>query len=89
MLQLSELDLQLAFGTASTLPEDIKDQFGSIEYSHLPQALEVTLLDRRDFMIEKHQLSAVGSKQGRNLVGLACADVELWIGTRTMADQSG
>ena len=89
MLQLSELNLQLAFGAACALPEDVKDQFGSIEYTHLPQALEVALLDCRDFMIEKHQLNVVGGKQRCNLVGLACADVKLWIGTRTMADQSG
>ena len=40
-------------------------------------------------MIEKHQLSAVCGKQRCNLIGLACADVKLRIGPRTMADQSG
>ena len=89
MLQLSEFDLQFAFGAAGTLSEDIENQFGAIEHSHFPQSLEVALLDGRDFMIEKHQLSAVGSKQGCNLVGLASTDVKLRIGTRTMADQSG
>lgn len=89
MLQLSEFDLQLAFGAAGTLPEDVKDQFGSIEYPNFPQALKITLLDCRDFMIEKHQLSAVCGKQRCNLIGLACADVKLRIGPRTMADQSG
>jgi hypothetical protein len=88
MLQLCEFDLELALAAAGTLPEDIEDQFSAIEHSHLPQALEVALLDCRDFMIEQHELRAIGSQQGGNFVGLACADVKLRIGTRAVADQS-
>jgi len=89
MLQLGQLDLQLALAAAGSLPEDIEDQFGAIEHSHLPQALKVALLNRRDFMVEEHELSAVSLEQGRNFFGLASADIQLRIGTRTMADQPG
>lgn len=89
MLQLGEFDLELALGAAGPLPEYIEDQFGAIEYSDLPQALKVALLDGRDFMIEKNQLGTVSSKKRSNLVSLAGADVKLRIGSRTMADQAG
>jgi hypothetical protein len=89
MLQLREFDLELALAAAGTLTENIEDQFGAIKHTHLPQALKVALLDCRNFVIEEHELRAIGSQQSGNLVGLACADVKLRIGTRTMADQSG
>jgi hypothetical protein len=89
MLELGKFDLQLALGTAGSLREDLKDQFGAIEYTYLPQALKVALLNRRDFMIKEHELCFVSGKQGRNLFGLASADIQLRIGARTMADQAG
>jgi len=89
MLQLRKFDLQLALGAAGSLPEDIEDQFGAIEHSNLPQALKVALLNRRDFMVKEHELRAVSIEQGRNVVGLAGADIQLWVGTWSMADQPG
>ena len=40
-------------------------------------------------MIKKNQLGAVGGKQRSNLIGLASADIQFRIGTRSMTDQSG
>jgi hypothetical protein len=40
-------------------------------------------------MIKEHELRFVSNKQGRDLFGLASADIQLRIGARTMADQAG
>ena len=45
VLQLGELDLQLAFGAARALGEDVEDQAHAVDDPAFERALEVALLD--------------------------------------------
>lgn len=89
MLQLSQLDLELAFGTARTLAENLEDQLGAIQNPDLPGTLKVALLDRRDFVIEEHQVDAERLDGLANLLDLAPAQVQPRIRARPMAGSPG
>jgi hypothetical protein len=46
VLELRQLDLQLAFVRARALREDVEDQAGAVDDATLQQLLEVALLHR-------------------------------------------
>lgn len=83
MIELSQLDLQLAFMSARTLGEDIEDQPGTIEHTTLEGALEVALLARCQGVIEDDQIGLDGLDLVAQLLDLAAADKEL--GSQTTA----
>jgi hypothetical protein len=86
MPQLSQLDLQLAFGAAGTLTENFKDQLGAVEDSHLPEALKITLLDRGNFVIEQNQLRARRFEQSAHFFRFTSAEVQARVWTLPVAD---
>ena len=81
MLQLRELDLQLAFAAAGALREDVDDQFGAIRDADLPVPLQVALLDGADRVVEDDQLDALFLELGAEPVGGAAAEIERGIRT--------
>ena len=64
MLQVRQLHLQSALGAASTLPEDVQNELGAVEHSHLPHAFQIALLDCGNLMVEQHDLCATAFDQG-------------------------
>lgn len=86
MAQLSQLDLQLAFGAASTLTENFKDQLSAVEDSDLPEALKIALLDRGNFMVEQNQLRAGRFEQCAHFFRFTPAKVQARVWTLSVAD---
>jgi hypothetical protein len=52
MLQLRQLDLDLALVALGALGEDVQDQAGAIEHARLQHALKVALLGGRQCVVE-------------------------------------
>ena len=89
MLELGELDLQLAFMAARALREDVEDQRSAVDHHALQLALEVALLARRQGVIEDHDVGAVRTQGFADLLDLAAAGEELGIGRGTLALHHG
>ena len=72
VLQLRQLDLQLALVAARALREDLEDQLVRSTTRHVEVALEVALLRRRQRLVEDDDVGARCSRGQRlDLVGLA------------------
>ncbi|MPN46031.1 hypothetical protein SDC9_193610 [bioreactor metagenome] len=56
MFELRQFDLQLALGARRAQREDVEDQAVAIDHPAVQVALEITLLHRRQRVIEDHQL---------------------------------
>src|ERR1043165_9748343 len=65
VLELRELDFELAFVTARALREDVEDQSRAVEHATLYQLLEIAFLGRRQRVIEQHDFGVV--RGGRRL----------------------
>ena len=59
MLELRELDFQLALEAARALREDIEDQAVAIEHAPLGELLEIALLAGRERVIDQDHIGAV------------------------------
>lgn len=73
MLEPREFNLEFALVTARPPREDIKDQLGAIEYWAVPQPAEVSLLNRRELLVEDRNRCAHLFHARTNFFGLACA----------------
>src|SRR4029079_7617844 len=76
VLELRELDFELAFMAARALREDVEDQARAIEHATLEELLEIALLRGRQRMIEQDHLGVLGRGDGADLVRLAAAHEE-------------
>ena len=88
VLELCELDLQLALGTHGMLREDVEDQLGPVHDPRLKLVLEHSLLRRRELVVDEQDLRAgvmVGLLQ---LLELPFADVRACIGLRAVLDET-
>ena len=74
VLQLRELDLQLAFVTRRALREDIEDEAVAIQHAPADELLEVALLARRQRMIDEDDIGLVRLGFEADLLRLAAAD---------------
>jgi hypothetical protein len=74
MLELRQLDLQLAFPGAGTLREDIEDQRRPIEHLALKYALEVPALSGRQLVVEDDGVHLVLAAFGSELIGFPAPD---------------
>jgi hypothetical protein len=63
VLELGQLDLQLAFVRTRALGEDVEDQAGAVDDAALGELLEVALLHRRERVVDQDQ---VGSSRWRS-----------------------
>jgi hypothetical protein len=81
VLELGELDLQLAFARLRTLGEDLEDQAGAVHDPALHLLFHVPLLGGRQRVVEDDEggVELVGG--ARDLAHLAGAGVELRVGT--------
>jgi len=68
VLELGELDLQLAFVGARALGEDVEDEPRARQHAGLEQTLEIALLRRGEVVIEDHQLRrSIGHERAQRL----------------------
>ena len=93
MLQLGQLDLQLAFVALGAQREDIQDQRDPVDHAQVEQPFQVALLGRRQGLVEQHDVGQQGLGHAHALVRLARADEELGVGAvalrRQRADDFG
>src|SRR5690606_711987 len=74
VVQLGQLDLQLALMGPGTLGENIQDQTGTVDDTAFQLTLEVALLARCQHMVEDDQVTFACLDQGPQLFHLAGAD---------------
>ncbi len=72
--EMRQFDLQAAFARRGALAEDFEDQRRAVEHLHLPGALEIALLDRRELGIDDDDFGFEPARLGRDLLDLAAAD---------------
>ncbi len=80
MLELRQLNLQLAFMGTRALGEDIENETGAIDYPALGQLLQIAFLDRRQGLVDKDQIRAQSALAFSELLGLTAAEKILWAG---------
>ena len=74
VLQLRELDLELALEAAGALREDVEDEAVAIEHAAPDELLEIALLAGRERMIDQDDVRLSGNGGLAELLGLAAAD---------------
>src|SRR5215831_15655884 len=74
MLQLRQLDLQLAFPRPRALRKNIQNQRSPIQYLAIENSLQVTALRRRKFIIEDHRVNVRPPAMLRELIRLSFAN---------------
>ena len=74
MLELRELDFELAFEAAGALREDIEDQAVAVEHPPLGELLEVALLARGERVIDEDELRLMGPDDVAQLLGFAATE---------------
>ena len=86
VLQLRELDLELAFEAARALREDVEDEAVAVEHAPLDELLEVALLARATARGRRGSTSAsLAAATALELLGLAAAHEVARIGARAAA----
>lgn len=91
ILQLRELDLQLAFVAAGALREDIEDQARAIDHAPVQRLLQIALLGGRECVVEDDDFDVVRVAREPQFFGFAAADEHLGIraGTTTGEGDGG
>ena len=56
VLELRELDLELALGGVGVVGEDVEDHRGAVDHGHAERLLEVALLARRQLVVDGDQV---------------------------------
>ena len=75
VLELRELDLELALGAARVLGEDVEDQLRSVDDARLEQVLEAPLLGRVELVVDEQRLGLGLGEGVLQLLELPLADV--------------
>ena len=73
VLQLGELDLQLAFSRAGAPREDVQDQLRAIDHLAIEPLVELAQLRRRQLVVEDHQVGVGFGRGLRQHIDLAAA----------------
>ena len=87
VLELRELDLQLALGRVGVAGEDVEDHRGAVEHRHVELLLEVALLARRELVVGDDEVRVRRLEQRLELVDLAGAEVEVRVRLLAVLDQ--
>ena len=82
VLELRQLDLELALGRDGVLREDVEDQLRPVDDARVQGVLEPPLLRRRQLVVDDEHLGAGGRERGLQLLELPLADVRAWIRLR-------
>lgn len=81
VLELGQLDLQLAFVRAGTLREDVQNQASAVDDTTLGQFLKIALLHRTQHMVDQDQVGIKRMAVLAKFLGLAGTDEIARIGT--------
>ena len=87
VLELCELDLELALGAAGMLGEDVEDQLRAVDDARRQRVLEVALLARIELVVDEERLGSSVRELGLELPELPLADIAALVGPRTALDQ--
>ncbi len=82
VLELRELDLQLALGRVGMVGEDVEDDRGAVDHRHVQFRLEVALLPRRELVVAGDQVRPATLDLALQLGELAAAEVAVGVGLR-------
>ena len=75
VLELRQLDLELALGADGVLGEDVEDQLRAVDHARLQSVLELALLGRRELVVHDQRLGARLRERLLQLRQLPFADV--------------
>ena len=84
VLQLRELDLELAFARAGPPREDIEDQLRAIEDGDVRRLLEVAQLGRAELVVDDDEIGVELGARRLQRPDLAAAQVERGVGRRPL-----
>ncbi len=87
VLELRQLDLELALGAPRVLGEDVEDQLGAVDHPRLERVLERPLLGRVELVVDDQHLGAGALVLLLELLELALADVGAPVGPRAVLDE--
>ena len=87
VLELRQLDLELAFGAASMLGEDVEDQLGTVDDACFERVLEDALLGRVELAVHQQHVGSRGLVGSFQLLELPLADVTAWVGRAALLDK--
>ena len=62
VLELGELDLELALGRVGVVGEDVEDDRRAVDHRHAERLLEVALLARRQLVVAGDQVGVAGAR---------------------------
>ena len=89
VLELRELDLELALGARGVLGEDVEDQLRPVDDPRVERVLERPLLRRIELAVDEEHLRRSPCVLGLELLELALADIGARIGARSLLDELG
>ena len=78
VLQLGELDLELALGAVGVGGEDVEDDRGAVDDRHAEGLLEVALLARGELVVTGHEVGVGAPELGLDLLELAASRGTCW-----------
>ena len=84
VVELRELDLELALGADGVLGEDVEDQLRAVDDRARERVLEAPLLRRRQLVVDQERLRVRVSESALELDELALADVGALVGPRPL-----
>ena len=89
VLQLGQLDLQLALVALGALGEDVENQAGAVQHAHVQAFFQIALLGRRQGVIEDDDFNLLGQAGLGDLVGLAGTDEIGGVGAGALGGDGG
>ena len=84
VLELGQLDLELALGGVRVAGEDVEDDRRAVDDGHAQLLLEVSLLARRQLVVAGHQVRVGSLQQLAQLLHLARPQIGVRVGAVTM-----
>ncbi len=88
VLELRELDLELALRRHGVLGEDVEDQLRAVDDARVERVLERPLLRRVELVVDDEHLGRRGRVGVLQLLELALADVRALVAPDPMLDES-
>ena len=85
VLQLRELDLEVALRGLGVVGEDVEDHRGAVDHGRAERLLEVALLARQQLVVARHQVGVRFRDRSLELHQLALAEVAVGVGLRSGA----
>ena len=86
VLELGELDLELALGAAGVRGEDVEDHRRAVDHRQAQRLLEVSLLARRQLVVAGDHVGVARARRGLRLGDLARSEIGVRMGTLAPLD---